>query len=235
MYKKISLTELYKGQAVTTQRKQTYVNTKALSQPFIYTFKQYNYFLKIYVETNKPLEYTKILIQLIVKNNIRYKKCINMTYAIDIKNPTWSFYSNIYDSDKDIFYPGECVIGSFNPNTNLDYNTSLDLLHQLDINYPNKYATNLLSINCITNALGPLLRLSIESTCNHKDGLVKIAPITIVKAYKQILEVNQDLTLLDFYELLYKQQTLEYKDITNQYFKMYLIFEILKKTYYANL
>ena len=64
---------------------------------------------------------------------------------------------------------------------------------------------------------------------------IKISNKLITKVYTNIFTKGEPITLLEFYNLLYKEIIEKNKkDITNQYFKMYLIKELLKKSHYGN-
>ena len=80
-----------------------------------------------------------------------------------------------------------------------------------------------------------LIQLNSNASCSHTNGVIKISNKLITKVYTNIFTKGEPITLLEFYNLLYKEIIdKNKKDITNQYFKMYLIKELLKKSHYGN-
>ena len=80
-----------------------------------------------------------------------------------------------------------------------------------------------------------MIQLNSNASCSHINGVIKISNKLITKVYTNIFTKGEPITLLEFYNLLYKEIIEKNKkDITNQYFKMYLIKELLKKSHYGN-
>ena len=226
---KLTLTQLYKSRSYGD-----YLSPKKYVEPFLLKINDYDS-VKIYTESENSTNIDNLLVQVFLKSLNNYQLCINFCYDIGIKNPTWSIYTTIFSKKDGIFYPVDCYIKSFNSDDLIEYSVIDNLIDKL--NYDDEFLkiTKLIPISTITANLGLMIQLNSNASCSHINGVIKISNKLITKVYTNIFTKGEPITLLEFYNLLYKEIIEKNKkDITNQYFKMYLIKELLKKSHYGN-
>lgn len=256
-----SLNTILKGSATIIKNKE-YFSAKAYIEPFVERLKTYSNDFKCQVKMADQISYNdqsisfvynRVLISAILDDKysiklnrngkvLEYKRVVNMTYALDVKNPVCKFYTGVIDQDDNFYaFGADCIsIQKIEPETALDYSFIQPIINNgLKDNCEVILGQNLqqyIKKNEAQKYLGEWIDFSIKKEYINDSGKIKLSNSMPIEAYKALTidrdsDYYMDGDFIFYPELIQSfisQITKDDKDLVNRYEKTQLINQMLK-------